>query len=146
MAFASLNDVNTHLPADKAQANDTDIVDLGIDADRLIRARLAGIVEVDTILLWVDHNSTPEIIRTISGLLIAATFYANLVAEDEADGSAFAQGLYDRAIAMLNEIREGLLTIIGIDDVEIETSTIDASFWPNDTTQEPFFTVADQWS
>lgn len=146
MAFASLKDVNTHLPDDKAQALDADIPELGIDADRLIRARLAGIINVSTILTWVSPATTPEIIREISGMLIAAKFYAKLVAEDEADGSAFAQELYDRAIAMLDEIREGLLVIIGVDDIEIDTSAIEGSFWPNDTTQAPFFAVADQWS
>lgn len=146
MAFASLTDVNKQLPADKAQAQDAEIPDLQISADRLIRARLAGIVDTDTIALWISPATTPELIREISGLLIAAQFYAKLVVEDEADGSAFAQGLYDRAIGMLDEIRDGNLIIIGINDEEIETSTIDASFWPNDTTQAPFFAVADEWS
>lgn len=146
MAFASLTDANTHLPDDKAQLLDQELTNLGIDADRLIRARLAGIVEVATILLWVSPDTTPEIIRKISGLLIAAKFYATLVAEDEADGSAFAQSLYDEAIGYLDQIREGSLAIIGVDEIEIDTNTIDSSFWPNATTQEPFFTVADQWA
>lgn len=146
MAFASLTDVNTHLPADKAQALDGDIPNLGIDADRLIRARLAGIIDIDTILLWTTPSNTPEIIRKVSGLLIAAKFYAELVAEDEADGSAYAQGLYNDAIAILDGIRDGSITILGIDNIEIDTNTIDGSFWPNDTTVGPFFAMADQWS
>lgn len=146
MAFASLSDVNVHLPDDKAQVQDGEIENLGIDADRLIRARLAGIVDTDLIALWVDSDSTPEIIRKVSGLLIAAKFYSTLVAEDEADGSAFAQGLYDEAIQILDGIREGNIVIIGVDDVEIDTNTIGPSFWPNDTTDGPYFAMADQWS
>lgn len=146
MAFASLTDANTHLPADKAQILDAELPNLGIDADRLIRARLAGIVDTATIALWVSPATTPEIVRKVSGLLIAAKFYSTLVAEDEADGSAFAQDLYNQAIAILDGIRDGSIAVIGVDSVEIDTNTIEGSFWPNNTTQEPFFTVADQWA
>ena len=147
MAYAALSDVNKHLPDDKAQASDADITDLSIEADRLVRTRIASVVELDTVALWVDPDSTPEIIKTISGLLIAAMFYAKLVAEDEADGSAFAQGLYDQAMALLMDIRNGDAIIIGVDGIEVETDILSGtSFWPNATTQEPFFKVADAWS
>lgn len=146
MAFASLKDVNKHLPDDKYFAQDADIVDPGIYADRLIRARLGGLIDTDIIELWVDPSTTPEIIREISGLLVAAKLYGEASAEDEADGSAYAQSLYDQAIGMLDEIREGLMVIIGVDDLPVDTSVIEGSFWPNDTTQPPSFTVADVWS
>jgi hypothetical protein len=147
MAYAALSDVNKHLPDDKAQASDIDITDLSIEADRLIRTRIASVVELSTVALWLSPDETPEIISTIAGLLIAAMFYAKLVAEDEADGSAFAQGLYDQAMQLLMDIRNGDAIIIGVDGTEIETETISGtSFWPNSTTQEPFFKVADAWS
>lgn len=146
MPFASLKDVNKHLPDDKYYAQDADIVDPGIYADRLIRSRLGGIVDTDIIALWVSPDTTPEIIREVSGLLVAAKLYGEAAAEDEADGSAYAQSLYDEAIRILDEIREGISVIIGVDEIPIDTTSIDGSFWPNDTTQPSFFTVADQWS
>lgn len=146
MPFASLTDVNKHLPDDKFYAQDADIINPGIYADRLIRSRLGGIVDPAVIALWVDPTTTPEIIREVSGLLVAAKLYAESAAEDEADGSAYAQDLYNQAIGILDEIREGISVIIGVDQIQIDTTTIEGSFWPNNTTQEPFFAVADQWS
>ena len=147
MAYASLSDVNSNLPDDKAQASDQDIIDIGIEADRLIRARIGSVVSLTTLAEWLDPTTTPEIIRKISGLLVAAQFYAKLVAEDEADGSAFAQGLYDQAMALIEDIRNGDAIIIGVDGAEVDTDILSGtSFWPNSTTQEPFFKVADAWS
>lgn len=146
MAFASLTDVNKHYPDDKFYVQDADIPDPGIYADRLIRSRLGGIVDTDIIATWISPDTTPEIIREVSGLLIAAKLYAEAAAEDEADGSAYAQSLYDEAIRILDEIREGISVIIGVDTEVIDTTSIEGSFWPNDTTQAPFFAVADQWS
>jgi len=151
MPFASLTDVNVHLPIDKAQAQDAEIPDLVIDAERLIRARLASIVEYSIMSAWdveaLPTSTCPELIREITGKLVAAKFYANLVAEDEADGSEFAQTLYNDAINMLNELREGTLTLIDVDGLEVTTSNLDVTdFWPNNTTQESFFKVADQWA
>lgn len=147
MAYAALSDVNKHLPDDKAQAMDSEITDLSIEADRLVRTRIGSVVDLTTMSLWLDPASTPEIISTISGLLIAAQFYAKLVAEDEADGSAYAQNLYDQAMALLMDIRNGDAIIIGVDGTEVDTDILSGtSFWPNATTQEPFFKVADAWS
>ena len=146
MPFASYIDVNKHLPDDKFIAQDADITDPGIYADRLIRARLGGIVDSTIIATWLTPATTPEIIREVSGMLVAAKLYAEASAEDEADGSAYAQSLYNDAIKILDEIREGISVIIGVDTEVIDTTSIEGSFWPNDTTQAPFFAVADQWS
>ena len=86
-------------------------------------------------------------IREIAGKIIAAKWYALLVAEDEADGSVFAQNLYNEAIAMLNDIRNGLITVLGVDGEELESSELtQTSFWPNDTSPGPSFTVEETWS
>jgi hypothetical protein len=146
MAFASLSDVNKHYPDDKFYVQDADIPEPGIYADRLIRARLGGIVDTDIIALWVSPDTTPEIVREVSGLLVAAKLYAEAAAEDEADGSAYAQSLYDEAMRILDEIREGVSVIIGVDEIPIDTTSIEGSFWPDNTTQPSFFKVADQWS
>lgn len=147
MAYAALSDVNVHLPDDKAQAQDADIINLNIDAQRLIKARLANTYELPVLAAWATPDDTPELIREIAGKLVAAKFYANLVAEDEADGSQFAQNLYDEAIATLEEIRQGLLTIIDPDGNPIDNlSFIEASFLPNNLTQPPSFSVAEVWS
>lgn len=145
--YASLADINTHLPADKAQISVGEDDNLQIDAQRLIRSRLAGTFTNAIIALWVDPENTPEMLRQIAGKLIAAKFYANLVAEDDAAGSVFAQNLYNEAIASLNDIRSGVVIVVDDDGLPIDTSSLSqTSFWPNATTQEPSFTVAETWS
>jgi hypothetical protein len=148
VSYASLSDVNVHLPVDKLRAQDDDIVNLNVDAQRLIRARLAGTFDVTSIInTWVSPATTPEAIRRIAGKLIAAKFYANLVAEDEADGSLFAQGLYNDAIAELNDIRTGIETVIGVDGSELANDVLTStSFYPNDTAPSPSFSVSEVWS
>lgn len=147
--FATVDDINAHLPVEqgKAQISDSEDGLLQIDAYRLIRARLSGTFDTTVIAAWTNPASTPEIIREIAGKIIAAKWYALLVAEDEADGSIFAQNLYNEAIAMLNDIRNGVLTVIGVDGEEMANSSLaESSFWPNDTSPEPSFTVEETWA
>jgi len=147
--YATLDDINAHLPVEQGKAQIMDGQDdlLQIDAYRLIRGRLSGTFDITVINTWVNPANTPEQIRQIAGKIIAAKWYALLVAEDEADGSLFAQNLYNEAIAALNDIRNGTMTVIGIDGAELENSAlIESSFWPNDTSPPPSFTVEENWA
>lgn len=145
--FATISDINVHLPADKAQISDGQDGDLQIEAYRMIRSRLSSAFPIETIALWIDPTETPEVIRGIAGKIIAAKFYSNLVAEDEADGSEFAQNLFNEAMADLQGIRDGMIDVIGIDGVVIENSDImETSFYPNNAAGDPFFAVADEWA
>lgn len=147
MAYATIVDVNVHLPVDKLQIEDAEAEPLLIDAQRLVRARLTGVFDITVIDSWATPATTPELIREITGKLVAAKFYAKLVAEDEADGSKYAQDLYNEAIQMLTDIRLGNLTVIDPAGDPISNDNLtETSFWPDATTQEPFFKVADTWS
>ena len=147
MPYAGVSDVNVHLPDDKAQILDGEMPNLLLDAERTINSRLASTFEATDFASWTEPAETPEIIRAIAGKLVAAKFYANLVAEDQADGSVFAQNLYNEAIQELNDIRDGILTVIGVDgNPLINDSLTETSFLPNNSTQDPFFAVADQWA
>jgi hypothetical protein len=147
--YATLDDINAHLPVEqgKAQISQSEDALLQIDAYRLIRGRLSGTFDTAVINTWVSPVTTPDQIRQIAGKLIAAKWYALLVAEDEADGSLFAQTLYNEAIAALNELRTGDTTLIGVDGLEIENpALIESSFWPNDTSPDPSFSVEETWA
>lgn len=145
--YASLDDINAHLPLDKLQITDVQDDLLQIDAYRLIRSRLAGTFSIDVINTWTNPSTTPEKIRAIAGKLIAAKFYATLVSEDEPDGSLFAQNLYNEAVAEINDIRTGTLTIIGVDGLELENSSLsETSFYPNNSAPDPSFSVEDTWA
>jgi hypothetical protein len=147
VSYCELTDINVHLPLDKVQITDGEDDNFQIDAQRLIRARLGSVFSLATLDGWSSPSLTPEIIREIAGKLIAAKYYAILVAEDEADGSKFAQDLYNEAISMINDIRNGVLTVIDVSGNELSNDSLtETSFWPNATTQEPSFSVAEVWS
>jgi hypothetical protein len=138
--YASLGDINAHLPIGKAQIEDADDDLLQVEAFRFIRARLGGSFAPATMALWTEPDDTPEIIRTIAGLIIAAKWYANLYAEDSLDDSQFAQDLYNQALALIQSIIDGTVTVIGPDGEPIDGSSFGAtSFWPND--DAPVFTM-----
>lgn len=147
MALASTSDVNLHLPEDKAQATDEELVELHIDAQRLIRSRLGSTVAASIMNTWTTPATTPDIIRHIAGLIAAAKFYAKLVAEDEADGSLYAQNLLDQAYMEIDKILTGATVIIGVDDLPIvlDVST-DLRFYPDGAAPDPSFQVAQVWS
>jgi hypothetical protein len=147
--YATLDDINAHLPVEQGKAQIMDGQDdlLQIDAYRLIRGRLSGTFDLTVINTWTSPAATPEQIRQIAGKIIAAKWYALLVSEDEADGSLFAQTLYNEAIAALNDIRNGTMTVIGVDGTELENSAlIESSFWPNDTSPPRSFTIEETWA
>lgn len=145
--YATIDDIRTHLPIDKVTIEHGDDDLLQVDAYRLIRARLAGTFESTVIESWSSPATTPEIIREVAGKIIAAKFYANLVSEDEADGSMFAQGLYNEAIATLNDIRSGTLTVLDLNGDELDNGNLtETSFWPNASAPDSSFTVEDTWA
>jgi hypothetical protein len=147
MAFASTNDVNAHLPDDKAQGSDEDYESLHIDAERLIVGRLASTVQYSIMVDWDTPEDTPGIIRHISSLIVAAKFYSKLAAEDEADGSQFANDLYNQALMEIDKILSGATVIIGVDGEPIDLDiTSDLRFYPNAAAPDPFFAIAQEFS
>lgn len=147
MAFANTNDVNKYLPADKLQAENEELGDLHIDAERLITGRLGSVVPSSTFALWTEPIETPPVIRRIAGLIAAAMFYAKMAAEDEADGSEYANNLYNMAMEEIANIISGATVIIDPDgNPVVIDATSDLRFYPNAATPEPFFAIADAWS
>jgi hypothetical protein len=45
---------------------------------------------------------------------------------------------------MINDVRDGSLTVVGIDEIPVESNMLvlsDATFWPNDSTSGPYFAM-----
>jgi hypothetical protein len=143
--LASLNDINTHLPDDKAKMQDSEDDLLQIDAARYVRSLLAGMFSSTTLSGWDSPANTPELIRGVAGRIIAAKYYAKLYSEDVADTSAYAQGLYNEANSIIDGIRNGTYIILDASDnpipVENPVTSGEGFFWPDDTTLGPFFTM-----
>lgn len=141
--LASLDDINTHLPEDKLEANDANTELYQVDAARFIRAMLVGTFTPTLLATWVSPATTPDLIRSVAGSLIAAKYYATRYAED-ADVSEFATGLYNDAMVYLNGIKNGTYVIVDVNDVPIATTGLAMSeddFYPNASAPLPKFTM-----
>lgn len=148
--LASLRDISKHLPNDKVQPNDANTSEWQIEADRIVKAKLSGVFSAVTLHSWNSPDNTPGLIRSIAGQLIAAYLYRSLYSEDATDIPEYAQTLYDGAIAQLDMIIDGSLTVLDADDVPVpkaEGGLVlgDLDFFPNDAAPGPFFKMADRW-
>ena len=139
--YASLDDINVHLPPGKAEIDDADDDLLQIEVYRFIRSKLAGSFATTTLAGWNSPTATPGIVRSIAGMLIAAKWYAELYAEDMEADAAYARNLYNTAMGLLNDIVTGNITVLDSSGVEVpNTSMLGVdSFWPND--DAPVFTM-----
>lgn len=140
--LAELSDIRTHLAEDKLTVTDANVQTFQIEAARIIKSYLSGVFQATTLVSWDTPAHTPEIIRTVAGELIAAFLYRKRYSEDDTHVPEYAQTLYNEAIAMLNEIRTGLMVVIGPDGNPIEDNNLDMNatdFYPNDQAPGPFF-------
>jgi hypothetical protein len=145
--YASVDDINAHLPEHKAQISDADDDLLQVEAWRLIRAKLSTTFATATLNAWTDPDATPGIIRTIAGMVIAAKWYAELYAEDSDTDATYANNLYLQAIDLLNQIAAGLIVIT--DDAGeplSDTSSLSSDdYYPNDSVP-PVFTMGKEFA
>lgn len=143
--LASLEDINVHLPDDKAKMLDSDDDLLQIDAARYVRSLLAGMFSASTLQAWNTPDNTPELIRGVAGRIIAAKYYATLYSEDVDTVSAYAQSLYNEANNTILGIRSGSMVVLDSNDnpvaVEIGVSLGSGDFWPNNDTPGPVFSI-----
>lgn len=140
--LASIDDINAHLPAPTGMVVTADNVNaqlLQISVERVVRGYLSRILTTATMAGWDDPESTPDIIREVAGMLIASQLLLNQISASSlnVDNRNYAQILYDRAIALLNDIIEGSIII---PDVIVDTpeSMTDLNFFPVDDTDRAF--------
>jgi phage gp36-like protein len=137
-------DVQVHLPVDKLKVENVpdDLAKCKLDAERIVRGYLAGVVDSAVLATWATPDTTPETIRAIAGRFCAALIYRTRYSENRLGDPEFAQNKYNEAMSMLMDVIAGNLPI---DAVIIGTNFDNAWFWPNDTTDPPKFTMADQY-
>lgn len=143
--LASLSDINAHLPPNVQVDNSVDD-SLQVDALRLIRGQLVSIFSAPILTSWSDPDTTPELIRSIAGRLIASKYYAKTVAGNVPDEYAtYAAELYQEAIGMLADIKSGVQIVVGLDGNPLPQDTIgsdpSADVFPTDTSGSPVFTM-----
>lgn len=144
MALASLDDVNMHLPTDKLEIEQPELDLFGLDADRIVRGYLAGVIPATTLALWASPDATPELIRAIAGRFIAAFYYRERYSEDSLDDPIYAQTKYNEAMALLQGIIDGSITLVDLDEPITTTDRFTAdNFYPNGKDSGPIFSMDD---
>lgn len=138
------------MPGHKIEVNTANTAQWQIEATRIVKAKLSGTFPAVILHGWDTPEDTPPIIRSIAGELVAAYLYRALYSEDETVIPEYAQTLYNEAIQMLNDIRDGVLIVLDDNDVpitDVVTTTMGTGdFWPNDSTVPgPAFKMGDQW-
>lgn len=147
--LANLQDINKWLTDHKIEATDSNTSQFQLTATRLIKSALSGVFLPTTLHAWQTPATTPGQIREIAGELVAAYLYRELYAEDEPGVPEYAQTLYNEAIALLTQIRDGSLVVLNANDEPIEANTLEmqqVDFWPNDTTDGPYFRMSDTFA
>jgi|SRR5580765_204590 len=142
--FASKTDIQTWFRSDKIIVDDANSQKPNIEARRIIVGRLAGFFSQIVITSWADPETTPELIRGIAGRLAAAFLYQSFYSEEADDVLEYAQWLYNNAILMLDQIVEGVLTVVEVD----ESGPIDVTGAElvGFLTTEPIFTMTQEFS
>ena len=147
--LADLDDIKRWLPDDKLTVTDGSTSSFQVEAYRIVKSQLAGVFAPVTLNGWADPSTTPAIIRSVAGRLIAAYIYREAYSEDIPDIPEYAQALYDEAIMMLTQIRAGTLTVVDEDDIPIGTNELDmttSDFYPNDDAPGPFFSMEQEFA
>lgn len=139
--MASLDDINNYLPEDQnvVKADDVNSVEAQVSASRLIRGYLSRVIDNTTLVSWSSPDATPDIIREVAGLLIASQLFfdAAAAASLDIDVRHVSQLLYDRAIAILQQIVTGQIIVPGIIQTNPEVMS-ELDFFPRDDTDRAF--------
>lgn len=137
MALSNASDVNVWLDGTNVFVTDADDNGEQDQVDAMIRAHLGNVIPASVTDTWnmTTPASVPPIIRSIAGRLVAAIRYGKLTSENEQGVSPYAQRLWNLAVAELNGIVEGRITIPEVDEALVDLgSHIGAiNFYPNDS-------------
>ena len=143
--FASREDIQAWLVNHKITVNDAISAKPNLEATRTVRGQLIGTFNVSVVNTWDSPDTTPELIRSISGQLAAAYLYIALYTEDVDDVPKYGQWLYNQAIARLADIKSGVLTVVDENDEPIDPEGVNLlSFFPIDNT--PIFSMTDNFA
>lgn len=139
MALASLEEINDQLPEDKAQVVEAKYAPFQLDAERIVRGTLAGVIDRAVLATWVDPDHTPQLIRAIVARLVAAFAYRKLYSEDSLEDPTFAQNKYNEAMSFLQKLVEGKMELEELDSTVVQGHFGRGDFYPDARTAGPFF-------
>lgn len=143
MPLASVEDVSRWITEDKLEVNEASIAPFNVEVERTIKAMLAGVFTSSVMASWVDTDTTPPLISSIAGKLIAAYTYRNAYSEDESAVPPYAQQLYREAVDSLISIRAGRMVVLDASDNPVSSTEplTSLDFYPNNSAPGPVFTM-----
>lgn len=138
MSLASFTDANAHLDKDKVQFHTADEAsDIALSIDRFVRGRLNSVYG-EQVTLW-DYNptapqtDTPEMIREIAAMLMAAKLYNERYSLEDNSSNTYGSRLWRRGDELLDSLIDGSMTLVEVEVIS-GTAFSQDDFWPNDTT------------
>lgn len=132
MALISIDDVQPFLEESKLSLDHGDKLPEEPYQSTVVKSRLSTCdIDVST---WVDRGSTPELVRWIIGMLVAAQRFNRFYSEsDEEAGNPYANKLEARAETLLEGICSGSIDLLDITDDPATTGFGSPLFYPDDT-------------
>jgi hypothetical protein len=118
MALVDSSDIQVHLPLDKLDVDDIpdSVTEVELDVERVIKGTLSATFSAVTLASWSTPEDTPSYIRAIGGRLAAAFIYRLRLAQDYPEDAIYAKIKYDEAMAMLQAIITGAVTLPEVDE------------------------------
>lgn len=146
MALCSIDDINSYLPTGQTtpqvvvEADDVNVQLIQISVARIVRGYLSRILSNATMAVWTDPEHTPEIIREVAAMLVAAQLFVNQVSATSLDVEErhWAQILYDRAVLLLEGIVGGSISIGDETPIDTPETMTTEDFFPVDDTDRAF--------
>jgi len=107
-SLIELSDINQFLPADKLRILESEREPALEDtAKEIVFSKLGSRYSVDE---WLGPQSTPNLIRSIMGMIVAGYIYDRQYGED-ADGESYGSRLIQQAYDLLRGLVEGSLSL-----------------------------------
>lgn len=138
--FASKTDIQAWIQSDKITIDDANSEKPNIEATRIVKGALVGMFTPIVVASWADPDTTPELVRGVTGRLAAAFIHAGVYSEEsDREISAYSQWLYDGAMALIAQILAGTEIVVDAGGDPINTTGEGLlSFFPDDTTTPQF--------
>lgn len=128
MALVSSADVQAWLEPTKLRLDSDDDLVEEIHASAIVMAQLSTRFDTSA---WVDSTTTPQLVRTIISMLVAAYRYNSLYSETiNEERETYGDKLEEKAMLLLQQVVDGQLIIEEALDGPAVTGTLE--FYPTD--------------
>lgn len=132
MPLIDVDDVQPWLEVSKLRLDSSDELLEEPYQSEVVRSRLAS-CDID-VTAWIDAATTPSLVKSIIGMLVAAQKYNTFYSEtDEGAGNPYANKLEERAMMLLEGICAGTIDLLDITDDPATSGFGSVIFYPDDT-------------